>query len=91
MSDVSAVPLNLREMMNPAQVAAYLDVGLSTLAEWRKLRKNLPYYRRGRNVLYRKCDVEGYLAQTRVDPLPPTAVRVDPEQEMGVRVDATQQ
>lgn len=88
MSDASAVPLNLREMMNPAQVAAYLDVGLSTLSEWRKLRKNLPYYRRGRNVLYKRVDVENYLEQTRVDPLPPTAVRVDPEQEMGVRVDA---
>lgn len=52
--DVTCVP---REIMNRHQAAAYLGIGISTLAKWK-----IPHPKIGKLSLYRKKDIDEWLA-----------------------------
>ena len=49
-------------LLTPEQAAAHLDVEVQTLAQWRSSgRHSLPYLKIGRNVRYRKSDLDAWL------------------------------
>jgi len=50
------------ELLTPDQAAAYLDLKEQTLAVWRSTRRyGLRYIRVGRNIRYRKRDLDAFL------------------------------
>jgi hypothetical protein len=58
-----------RQLLDPAQTAAMLDVKRQTLALWRTTKRYpLPYIKVGRSVKYRLADVEAFLEGRTVTP-----------------------
>ncbi|MCI0662200.1 MAG: helix-turn-helix domain-containing protein [Acidobacteria bacterium] len=55
------------ELMTPQEVAKLTGLSLDTLSHWRSKKKNIPYLKVGRCVMYDKRDVEGYLERCRVE------------------------
>ena len=53
------------EWMNPRQTAAHVNSSTSTLAKKRLKGDGPPYTKFGRLVLYRRADVDEYLARRR--------------------------
>jgi excisionase family DNA binding protein len=52
----------IAEMMTPEQAADYLGVKAQTLAVWRSTRRySLPFVKVGRNIRYRKGDLDKFL------------------------------
>lgn len=52
------------DRMTPAEVAAELGINPQTLEKWRctgRHGKNLPHYKIGRRVFYRRADVERFI------------------------------
>lgn len=55
--------MNEDPLLNSADAATYLDVKTNTLAIWRSTgRYQIPYCKIGRNVRYRKSDLDAFLA-----------------------------
>lgn len=58
--------MNLPDLSDPSELAAYLVVPERTLAKWRSLGTGPKFIRMGRHVRYRRADVEAWLEdQTR--------------------------
>ena len=54
--------------MRPDEVATELGIKVGTLAVWRVTRRYpLPWYKVGRNVFYKRCDVESFIESCRRD------------------------
>ncbi|TKB49932.1 helix-turn-helix domain-containing protein [Ferrimonas sediminicola] len=54
--------INPNPLLNEQQAADYLDLQPNTLAVWRcRGRNDLPYCKIGRNVRYRKSDLDDFL------------------------------
>lgn len=51
------------------EVAQYLHKDERTIVRWRSLRQGPPFMKAGHNVLYRKGDVDAWLAASRVMPV----------------------
>lgn len=52
----------LPNTLTPQQTAEILGVKVQTLACWRaSLRYDLPWFKSGRRVMYRECDVQTFL------------------------------
>ena len=55
-------------LMNRQEAAQYLGVSPSTLANWVSTRKfKIPYFKVGKAVRYRKCDLDAFIERGRVD------------------------
>lgn len=51
-----------RELLDEKKAASYLDVSPGTLSVWRSTgRHNLPFVKIGRNVRYRRGDLDAWL------------------------------
>ena len=48
-------------LLSPPQLAAYLNVPLATIYDWRHRRCGPPGFRLGKHVRYRKADVEQWI------------------------------
>ncbi|RUM18550.1 DNA-binding protein [Rhizobium phaseoli] len=58
------------ELVPPATAAKILGVSSETLRWWRYRRERLPWVViGGRRVMYRKADIDAFIAAGRVDPL----------------------
>ena len=58
------------EHMTPDELRIYLGgVSLRTLARWRCERTGPAYHKAGKRVLYRRQDVDEWLAQNRMEPV----------------------
>jgi len=56
----------LNDQMTPAEVAGELDVTVGTLSVWRTTQRYpLVWYKLGRNVFYRRQDVEAFIESRR--------------------------
>jgi len=52
-----------RQLLRPREAADVLDVKVQTLALWRTTKRYaLPYVKVGRNVRYRRSDLDAFLA-----------------------------
>ncbi|SEQ69667.1 Helix-turn-helix domain-containing protein [Azotobacter beijerinckii] len=61
-----ASPLSPADLMTPEQVATALDLRTKTLAAWRSNRRSdLPWYRIGNRIRYRRQDVIAWLESRR--------------------------
>lgn len=58
-----------RENLRPDEAASYLRTSDRTLSRWRQMRIGPPWVRAGRAVLYRRKDLDEWLAQNRVEPV----------------------
>lgn len=59
----------LSEWLTDREVAALLNISARTLPQWRhrgKFKDDLPHYKIGRSVRYRRADVEAFVTQCRV-------------------------
>lgn len=55
---------NLKELLDEKTAAEYLDTQPGTLAVWRSTgRYAIPFVKIGRNVRYRRTDLDAWLAQ----------------------------
>lgn len=55
---------SLRDLLDEVQAAITLDVTPGTLSVWRSTgRYNLPFIKVGRNVRYRRSDLEAWLEE----------------------------
>jgi excisionase family DNA binding protein len=63
----------MAENLRPDEAASYLRTSERTLARWRKQRIGPRWVRAGRSVLYRRQDLDGWLAQNTVQPVAATA------------------
>jgi excisionase family DNA binding protein len=54
------------EYMTPREAAKYRKAGLSTLAKERLTGTGMPYLKIGMKILYRKSDIDAFLASKRV-------------------------
>lgn len=55
-------------LLTREQAAEYLGIATSTLANWACTKKfNLPYFRVGRSVRYRKSDLDAFVQSGEVD------------------------
>jgi excisionase family DNA binding protein len=58
------------ELLNTGQAAEYLGVTVGTLEVWRcSKRYQIPYYKTGRLVEYRRSDLDSWLESRRVAPV----------------------
>ncbi len=58
---------NASELLTTAEAAAYLRTTQGTLEVWRCTRRYaIPYIKRGRNVFYRRADLDAWLASRTV-------------------------
>lgn len=48
-------------LLSQEDLAAILDVGVDTLAEWRRLRKGPDFVKMGKGVMYRRDDVAAWV------------------------------
>lgn len=56
------------DLLSPREAAAMLHMAPATLAIWRcRKRYPLPYVKVGRKVLYRRSDLNAFLARNRVE------------------------
>ena len=63
METQTVVP-SLRDLLDEVQAAITLDVTPGTLSVWRSTgRYNLPFIKVGRNVRYRRSDLEAWLEE----------------------------
>jgi hypothetical protein len=65
-----AEKLVMSAMLRESEAAAEMLLKPATLEQWRMRKKHLkllPYYKVGGRVLYRREDVENFLANSRVD------------------------
>jgi len=53
-------------LMNDKEAAMYLDVGLSTLRNWRSLHRGPDYIKMGRAVRYLEADLLKFLESRRI-------------------------
>ena len=60
---------NTTENLRPNEAASYLRTSPRTLSRWRQMRIGPPWVRAGRAVLYRRKDLDEWLAQNRVEPV----------------------
>lgn len=59
---------NVREIMSRKEAAKYLGIAESTLANWASTKKyHIPYFRVGRQVKYRRKDLDEFMENNRVD------------------------
>ncbi|WP_018649487.1 MULTISPECIES: helix-turn-helix domain-containing protein [unclassified Thioalkalivibrio] len=49
--------------LTPEQAAEYLHLSPRTLIRWRNMRKGPPWVKAGRRVIYRRADVDAWLAR----------------------------
>lgn len=64
----------IQDRMTPTEVAKELGVQTETLAVWRATKRYpLAFYKLGRNVFYKREDVEIFIESRRRNPTPPTA------------------
>jgi excisionase family DNA binding protein len=55
-------------IMTPIEAAKYLGVEVQTLAAWRSRKScNIPYFRLGTLIRYRKSDVDAFLDSQKVE------------------------
>ncbi|MFC1486039.1 helix-turn-helix domain-containing protein [Candidatus Latescibacterota bacterium] len=56
------------QYIDEKQVSDLTNLSLSTLRNWRFLRKGIPYYKvnHGRKVLYKRADVIDFIEQGRI-------------------------
>ena len=57
------------ELLTRAEAANYLGVSHSTLARWACCREKLRYHRIGKRALYRKSDLDDFIAGSAVEPV----------------------
>lgn len=58
-----------RQLLTPHEAAMLLDVKAQTLALWRHTKRYaLPYVKVGRNVHYRRADIEAFLEGRTITP-----------------------
>lgn len=65
----ASLPNALHEWLKDREVADMLNISERTLPQWRYLGKykdDLPHYKIGRSVRYRRSDVEAFLRKCRV-------------------------
>lgn len=56
-------------LLTRPEAAAYLGVSTSTLARWACLRENVRYHRVGKRAVYRKSDLDEFIASSAVEPV----------------------
>lgn len=57
------LPADNDALMKPEAAAAYMDFSIHTLSTWRATKRHpLKYYKIGREVRYRKSDLDAFLA-----------------------------
>ncbi|WP_017941536.1 MULTISPECIES: helix-turn-helix domain-containing protein [unclassified Thioalkalivibrio] len=49
--------------MTPQQAAEYLHLSPRTLIRWRNMRKGPPWVKAGQRIIYRRADVDAWLAR----------------------------
>lgn len=69
-SSIAAVSISTSELMGERQAAQFLEnkIPVRTLQHWRRVRTGPAWLKIGRHVLYKKSDLESFLAESRVDP-----------------------
>lgn len=65
---VDVAPSVRNGFMKDVGAADFLDCSVSRLRSDRFLGRGLPYYRFGRNILYKISDLEEYLEKTKIVP-----------------------
>ncbi|GAB2801540.1 hypothetical protein GCM10027040_31660 [Halomonas shantousis] len=62
-----AMDYSSEDFIEPTEAAKILHVKTSTLAVWRSTKRyNLPYYKSGRWVLYRRSECQQFVQNSRV-------------------------
>ena len=56
------------EWLSPREATKVIPYSTNTLAQFRWLGKGSAYFRCGRKILYRRSDLERFIAQGRVEP-----------------------
>lgn len=56
----------LHDLLTPEKVAEITGLSIDTLAQWRSLKRGIPYLKIGRAVRYDSADVQAYLERCRV-------------------------
>lgn len=54
-------PLDVDQLLSPAELADYLGVPVQTIYQWRYRGEGPPGYRVGRHVRYRWSDIQAWL------------------------------
>ena len=67
MSSDTSRAIRGRDLWTPDKAADYLGTARQTLAKWRCLKLGPAYYRLGGRILYRKEDLDAFIAGSRVD------------------------
>ena len=57
-----------QNLLNEHQAARFLNLSVTTLRNWRHLRRGVPYIRVGRSVRYCIEDLERYIETRKIDP-----------------------
>ena len=55
-----------KEFLDTKEVAEKYGLKVGTLGQWRHKKKNLPFYKIGDKVLYKKTEIEAFLEKGKV-------------------------
>ena len=58
-------PREVKDVLDEKQAAAYINQKPGTLRQWRSVSKGPAYLKKGRSVLYKKSDLDAWLATGR--------------------------
>ena len=58
-------PREVKDVLDEKQAAAYINQKPGTLRQWRSLSRGPAYHKKGRRVLYKKNDLDAWLAAGR--------------------------
>lgn len=58
-------PREVKDVLDEKQAAAYINQKPGTLRQWRSVSKGPAYHKKGRSVLYKKSDLDAWLATGR--------------------------
>ena len=57
------------DYLTAKETAAVLKISIEGLRKMRRERRGLPYYKRGRGILYKRSDIHAFLEGNRVEPV----------------------
>jgi len=64
--EASKAPI-AKQWLNPKEVFNEYGFSVSTLAKWRMSNLHLPYSKMGKYVKYKRCDIEAFLNENRIE------------------------
>ena len=56
-----------KEWLNPREVSKEFGFSTSTLAKWRMDNLNIPFSKMGKNIRYKRSDIEAFLERNKVE------------------------